>query len=385
MKTKRFAFTSGLLTGALIVTLGTTALAASGRVEFSLSNVALNGERRITAGETITAPNGQKVPGTILYIDEAGGKTNYLPIRAVSELLGTEIGYDSATKTVLLGEQPDAVQHWKKVVDGSRLTYVGDGDSSTPYEKIPAVTASCQAEGFGLEEIRGTRQGDQLSYRYQLGEGRISVNCARPTGSTGVGFRDASALRNGKQVTVQGHPAELYQDQEQVVLVWQPAPDLLYLISGLHVTAEQVLQVAESLKPDTAQAAEYDLSWTPRDSGLLEESAVGSTRFYTYGSAKGSFTLLSSSLPLAVPLREAESLEINGVKARYWAAEEPQEPSKISSETVGGITVTHGTVPSSHSSSASVLCWRDPNTGRNLRLVGDLSRSDLLRMAEGIR
>ena len=43
-----------------------------------------------------------------IFIDAAGGKTNYLPIRAVSELLGVEIGYDSATKTVLLGERTAA-------------------------------------------------------------------------------------------------------------------------------------------------------------------------------------------------------------------------------------------------------------------------------------
>lgn len=83
-----------------------TALAASGKVSYNFANVALDGETKITAGADITAANGQKVPGTILFTDAAGGKTNYLPIRAISELLGVEIGYDSATKTVLLGNQP---------------------------------------------------------------------------------------------------------------------------------------------------------------------------------------------------------------------------------------------------------------------------------------
>lgn len=98
-------FVSGALSAALVMGTVGTALAASGKVEFNFSNVALNGEKKITAGQTITAPNGQQVPGTILYVDAAGGKTNYLPIRAVSDLLGTEIGYDPATKTILLGEQ----------------------------------------------------------------------------------------------------------------------------------------------------------------------------------------------------------------------------------------------------------------------------------------
>lgn len=99
------SFLSGIITTLLMISCLTTALAASGKVSYNFANVALNGETKITAGADIIAANGQKVPGTILFTDDAGGKTNYLPIRAVSELLGVEIGYDSTTKTVLLGEQ----------------------------------------------------------------------------------------------------------------------------------------------------------------------------------------------------------------------------------------------------------------------------------------
>ena len=103
---KRFpGFLSGCLTTLTALALSATALAASGQVTFSFPNVALDGETKLAAGTTITAANGQQVPSSILYTDAAGGKTNYLPIRAISELLGVEIGYDSATKTVLLGEQ----------------------------------------------------------------------------------------------------------------------------------------------------------------------------------------------------------------------------------------------------------------------------------------
>ncbi len=102
------SFLSGAAAALLVCLCLTTALAASGKVSYNFANVALNGETKITAGQDITAANGQKVPGTILFTDAAGGKTNYLPIRAVSELLGVEIGYDSGTKTVLLGGQPAA-------------------------------------------------------------------------------------------------------------------------------------------------------------------------------------------------------------------------------------------------------------------------------------
>ncbi len=100
------SFFSGAAAALLVCLCLTTALAASGKVSYNFANVALNEATQITDGQDITAANGQKVPGTILFTDAAGGKTNYLPIRAVSELLGVEIGYDSATKTILLGEQP---------------------------------------------------------------------------------------------------------------------------------------------------------------------------------------------------------------------------------------------------------------------------------------
>lgn len=106
MKNKIASFTSGFFAALALSLCLTTALAASGKVSYNFVNVSMDGTPKITAGQDVTAANGQKVPGSILYTDEAGGKTNYLPIRTISELLGTEIGYDSATKTVLLGKQP---------------------------------------------------------------------------------------------------------------------------------------------------------------------------------------------------------------------------------------------------------------------------------------
>lgn len=106
MKKRIASFTGGFFAAlALTACLG-TALAASGQVSFNFANVSMDGAQKITAGQDITAANGQKVPGSILYTDAAGGKTNYLPIRTISELLGVEIGYDSASKTILLGKQP---------------------------------------------------------------------------------------------------------------------------------------------------------------------------------------------------------------------------------------------------------------------------------------
>lgn len=106
MKKRIASFASGFFAALALSLCLTTALAAAGQVSYNFANVSMDGTQKIAAGQDITAANGQKIPGSILYTDEAGGKTNYLPIRTISELLGVEIGYDSTSKTVLLGKQP---------------------------------------------------------------------------------------------------------------------------------------------------------------------------------------------------------------------------------------------------------------------------------------
>ena len=127
MKTRRSAFLSGCLTTLLLLTLGTSVLAASGQISFNVCSVAVDGETEITAGSAITASNGQQIPSSILYTDAAGGGTNYLPLRTISQLLGVEVGYDADTKTAYIGQWPEtaatAGKRWKKEVDGRTVTY----------------------------------------------------------------------------------------------------------------------------------------------------------------------------------------------------------------------------------------------------------------------
>ena len=87
MKKKRnlASFFAGVMTVLLAFGCLTSAMAASGEVTYNFANVTLNGEKKISAGSDITVANGEKAPSSILYTDVAGGKTNYLPIRAISD------------------------------------------------------------------------------------------------------------------------------------------------------------------------------------------------------------------------------------------------------------------------------------------------------------
>ena len=135
MKTRARAFLSGCLTTLLLLALGTSVLAASGQISFNVCGVAVDGEGRIAAGSTVTASNGQQIPSSILYTDTAGGGTNYLPLRTISELLGVEVGYDAATKTAYIGRQPESIasggRRWQKEIDGKKVTYFCEEEGHT--------------------------------------------------------------------------------------------------------------------------------------------------------------------------------------------------------------------------------------------------------------
>jgi hypothetical protein len=89
---KYHSFTAGVVATLMAVSTVGTALAASSRVEYNKAGISLFGENKVLTGESYKAPNGQDVPSVITYVDETGGKTNYLSIRQISELLDASVG-----------------------------------------------------------------------------------------------------------------------------------------------------------------------------------------------------------------------------------------------------------------------------------------------------
>ena len=84
---------------AMIAGLTGTAFAAAA-VSFNQIGIRLFGESKVTAGESYKAANGQEVPSVITYTDAVGGKTNYLSVRQISELLDAEVAWNAETNTV---------------------------------------------------------------------------------------------------------------------------------------------------------------------------------------------------------------------------------------------------------------------------------------------
>lgn len=397
---KRFpAFLSGALCALLLTALCTTALAASGRISYNFANVSVNGEVKITAGADLAVGGGKHIPGSILYTDETGGKTNYLPVRTVGELLGAEVGYDAASKTVLLNTQANPAPaakpagFWTATVEDGFLAYTCDAEK-TDHDTLPLFRPTGLPEGWKLEETRGIGGGSAI-WRFETGEGQLaSFSCSYPGKARFAdgSFEDlAAAVKNKQQITVQGYPADLYTEQRRSgtrsLLAWENSDGILFHLTAAGVSREDLLRAAESIRPYTGQEAAWKLSWLPEGSAdkPLERSVLGDTVQETHLCRDTNFTLLASPLPLAVAEEgPGEAVRVNGREARFWAAREPMVPQEMETETVGSVTITHGVVSGYGASDMNALLWSDPDSGMNFRLLGGLDRETMIRVAENV-
>lgn len=84
-------------------------------------NIMLDGEVVGNAGSNYTLSNGSSVPLSIVYEG-----TTYLPVRKLSELLGKDVGYISATNTVVLGTMPERSRPGWYLIDKEFVPYQYD-------------------------------------------------------------------------------------------------------------------------------------------------------------------------------------------------------------------------------------------------------------------
>lgn len=387
---KRFpSFLAGAAAALALTALATSALAASGQVQFNFAGVALDGEMKITAGSDITAPNGQQVPGSILYVDEAGGKTNYLPIRTISELLGVEVGYDSASRTVLLGEQtvPSAASagsYWHKETDEDGITYASE-DTGTDYTGAPGYALTNLPEGWGLESIRS-----HGGTNYWNGSSMISFSCAYPDGG-GFGWSPGSGEIPCRTVTVNGHDAELYtyssEYGDSCLLVWEDEAGVLFWFTGSDVDPDTLVEIASSVAPVSQSVADYEADWLPAGYRYFETNVSAGTAETTWigESGDGNITLTWSTNPLLLPEGTGKTVRFGGVTAKFWEAEKPHEADEREPETVGGVTITSTSISGPRAADVATLAWTDADTGLNFRLHGTVDQETLLRVAGSLR
>ena len=389
MKTRRSAFLSGCLTTLLLLTLGTSVLAASGQISFNVCSVAVDGETEITAGSAITASNGQQIPSSILYTDAAGGGTNYLPLRTISQLLGVEVGYDATTKTAYIGQWPEtaatAGKRWKKEVDGRTVTYFCEEEGhiyTTPLTYRP----TWQADGWGLDEMSHDVRNYTTSWQYSGPEGTVTMQCAYPsTAGFGRQMNSTEAIENCQTVTVQGYRADYYQDGNFHLLVWENPEGILFYLSGKNVTRDLLIDAAESVEPCTATVGTYSLGWLPQGYSRMERYVIADTQHEYWVRDGVALSWMASGSELSLPDWESSAVDIRDMEGQFWEAEElhssdDKEEDPDTGDT--GVTITTAIIPGEQG--MNTLAWQDPDTGLYFRLQSILDRNTMLRIAERV-
>ena len=306
------------------------------------------------------------------------------------------LGYDSATRTVLLGEQTAPASaavasglYWHRETDEDGVTYASE-DPGIDYTEAPGYALTKLPEGWGLESVRAGMGGrGNLSYRNGSG-GRISFSCAYPDGGS-YGWSPGSGEIPCRTVTVNGHDAALYtyssEYGDSCLLVWEDEAGVLFWFTGSDVDPDTLVEIASSVAPVSQSVADYEADWLPAGYRYFETNVSAGTAETTWigESGDGNITLTWSTNPLLLPEGTGKTVHFGGVTARFWEAEKPHEADEREPETVGGVTITSTSISGPRAADVATLAWTDADTGLNFRLHGTVDQETLLRVAGSLR
>lgn len=156
-------FLGGVLATVLTVGCVATALAASGLVSFSPVNLDLNGNAIFAAGDTLKNESGQQVPSSIVYTDEAGGGTTYLPLRTIADLLDVPITWNADETTVVLGRGDPGGTTVEPGTEGAELHSLPLHQAGKTVGPFAEVQPAAQKGGIMLLEETQFRSGSDFS------------------------------------------------------------------------------------------------------------------------------------------------------------------------------------------------------------------------------
>lgn len=146
------SFVSGFACALLLIALVTSVFAFTGKITISNSNVKVNGETMLFGASEYSLANGCSAPASLVYTDEKGGGTTYLPVRKISELLGVPIEWDSASKSILI--------------------YTGTTPSNT---QQPSTSGPQQNQTLGVQQTQAITTVDELASYLNTGLGPIQT------------------------------------------------------------------------------------------------------------------------------------------------------------------------------------------------------------------
>ena len=180
------SFMAGMLTMALILTLGATAMAA-GSMQ-TLKDVLVGGIRIVIDGQEInpTDVNGKTV-NPMIY-----NGTTYLPVRAVASALGKAVYWDGPTYTVYLGNMDGKLSY--PTVMLKDMTSIGDSPRTS------TKLTDNYGNSYGSALYTASNWGKTWEYLLNMKYSRFKGTLYIPEGTSYDGSAVITVEADGRQV-----------------------------------------------------------------------------------------------------------------------------------------------------------------------------------------
>lgn len=278
-----------------------------------------------------------------------------------------------------------AVLHWLAEITAYSVIYRPlDQTSEIP----PSWRPAWLPEGWYIGELIGTEDQTRWHLRssspadgaYQ----NLICTCHSP-GSGSVEFASDREFTH-ERTTVQGAPADYFENERQRMLFWESPEGHLLSVSIGGADRATLERIAENMIFYEDTNFRYEPEWIPESHKEIRRyESIGAGQIDWMG--PGDFLtfqyITDPPCSAAAPDREAEETAVNGRPALYWPCIVPEESlNSGQSVEVGDVTVTSGV--SFSPDEAALLRWEDPKTNTAFQLQGVLEREDMIRIAESV-
>lgn len=188
-------FLSGAVAALLVCACVGASLAASGAVRFNTASVSFHGKTLFHKGKDLTGENGAAIPSTILYTDEQGGGTTYVPLRVLAQALHMPMYWDQETGYLEVRLSGDQALYMLEL-DDAGSEYEGLAEEVEPIvpsggkalvDKVLHQGEAAFEKEFPLDQRDGAYLSITVSnhgeypLQFSLGFGMGDVNITKPT------------------------------------------------------------------------------------------------------------------------------------------------------------------------------------------------------------
>jgi hypothetical protein len=143
-------FCAGMVSAVVLTTCVTGAVAATAGIsKWNAINIEVNGEPVLEADKNLTTDYGTSIPSSILYVDETGGGTTYIPIRIFTEMMDLSTAWDGEESVLDIALPTETVES-PLSLNQQGITIVGTATEiepiSAPKNATTLLESSCTDE-----------------------------------------------------------------------------------------------------------------------------------------------------------------------------------------------------------------------------------------------